>query len=253
MGKVKFGVKDAKAAAKAEGGQFQDYSGPIPPKGVYEGVIKTAQLKVSKNTSNPMMMIVVELDSKDKKKAKYNGCPVISNVVIMDKTLGMVNQFLDSLAGSTAKGVKVRNTFWEEGVVVTKGEKKDSALGTVEVGTIASIGGIKLNGKNRIMLSGEPGEWEGKARFEQKQWIVPSDGLDEDDLDDDEDDLDEDEYDEDEEDEEEDDDDASDDDEDEEEDDTDDDEEDYDDEEDEPEPEPVKSKKKDKKGKKKPF
>lgn len=244
MGKVKFGIGDAKAAAKADGGQFQDYSGPIPPKGVYEGIIKLAKLKVSKN-GHPMMMVVVELDSKDKKKAKYNGCPVISNVVIMDKTLGMVNQFLDALAGSTAKGKKARNTFWEEGVVVAKGEKKDSNLGEVEEGNITSIGGIKLTGKNRIILSGEPGEWDGKERFEQTQWIVPSnDVADDDDLDD-EDDLDDDEYDEDDEDDDEDDDDASDDDEDDEEDDTDD----YDDDEDEPE-EPVKSKKK---GKKKPF
>lgn len=233
MGKVKFGIGDAKAAAKADGGQFQDYSGPIPPKGVYEGIIKLAKLKVSKN-GHPMMMVVVELDSKDRRKAKYNGCPVISNVVIMDKTLGMVNQFLDALAGSTVRGKKARNTFWEEGVVVAKGEKKDSNLGEVEEGNITSIGGIKLTGKNRIILSGEPGEWDGKERFEQNQWIVPSDGdADDDDLDD-EDDLDDDEYDED------------DDDEDDEEDDTDD----YDDEdEDEPE-EPVKSKKK---GKKKPF
>lgn len=247
MGKVKFGVGDAKAAAKVDGGQFQDYSGPIPPKGVYEGIIKLAKLKVSKN-GHPMMMVVVELDSKDKKKAKYNGCPVISNVVIMDKTLGMVNQFLDALAGSTAKGRKARNTFWEEGVVVAKGEKKDSNLGTVEEGNITSIGGIKLTGKNRIILSGEPGEWEGKERFDQNQWIVPSDDdADDDDLDDDEDDLDDEYDDEDDDDDEEDDDDASDDDEDDEEDDTDDDGEEY---EDEPEEEPVKSKKK---GKKKPF
>lgn len=247
MGKVKFGVADAKAAAKAESG-FSDYSGPIPPKGVYEGVVKNAQLKVSKS-GHPMIFAVIELDSKDRKKAKYNGCPVMTNVVIMDKTLGMVNQFLDALAGSTGKGVKVRNTFWEEGVVVNKGEKKDSNLGEVEVGKITSIGGIKLTGKNRIILSGEPGEWEGKERFEQNQWIVPSDDdADDDDLDDDEDDLDDEYEDEDDDDDEEDDDDASDDDEDDEEDDTDDDGEEY---EDEPEEEPVKSKKKGKK--KKPF
>ena len=34
MGKVKFGVASASEAAKAEGGQFSDYAGPIPPKGV---------------------------------------------------------------------------------------------------------------------------------------------------------------------------------------------------------------------------
>lgn len=237
MGKVKFGVADAKAAAKAEGMQFQDYSGPIPPKGVYEGIVKMAKLKVSKN-GHPMMMVVVELESKDKKKAKYNGCPVISNVVIMDKTLGMVNQFLDALAGSAAKGKKVRNAFWEDGVVVTKGEKADSNLGTVEVGNIASVGGVKLTGKNTIMLSGEPGEWDGKERFEQKDWIVPtnSDDMDEDD---DLDDEDEDEY------EEEDEDDLD------EDEDDDGDEDEYDDEDDDEDdkPEPVSKKK----GKKKPF
>lgn len=251
MGKVKFGIKDAKAAAKAESG-FSDYSGPIPPKGVYEGVLKTVNLKVSKG-GHPMIFVVVELDSKDKKKAKYNGCPVMANVVIMDKTLGMVNQFLDALAGSTAKGKKVRSTFWEEGVVVNKGEKKDSNLGEIEVGKVTSLGGIKMTGKNRIILSGEPGEWDGKARFEQNQWIVPSEDMDDEDDDLDEDDLDEDEYDEDD-DLEEDDDDASDDDEDDEEDDTDyDDDEDDDEDDEDEEPEPVKSKK-DKKGKKKkPF
>lgn len=264
MGKVKFGVKDAKAAASAESG-FSDYAGPIPPKGVYEGVLKTVNLKVSKS-GHPMIFAVVELDSKDKKKAKYNGYPVMTNVVIMDKTLGMVNQFLDALAGSTAKGKRVRKLFWEDGIVVLKGEAADSNLGEIEVGKIGSIGGIKMTGKNRIILSGEPSEYNGNTRFEQKQWIVPSDEMDEDD-DLDEDDLDDDdEYDEDddgdeEDGDEEDGDDASDDDEADEEDDTeddDDDDDDYDDEDEddepEPEPEPVKSKKKDKKGKKKkPF
>lgn len=244
MGKVKFGIKDAKAAAKVDGGQFSNYEGPIPPKGVYEGIIKNAQLKVSKS-GHPMMLVVVELDSTDKKKKKYNGCPVFANVVIMDKTLGMVNNFLDALAGSAAKGKKVRSTFWEDGVVVPKGEKKESNLGEIEVGKIASIGGVKLTGKNRIVLSGEPGEWDGRERFEQNQWIVPvqeDDDLDEDDFDDEDEDDDEYEEDEDDADDDEDDDDDSDDEYEDEDDDTDDDEEEED--------EPVKRKK----GKrKKPF
>lgn len=245
MGKVKFGVADAKAAAKVDGGQFSNYDGPIPPKGVYEGVVKNAQLKVSKS-GHPMMMVVVELDSTDKKKKKYNGCPIFANVVIMDKTLGMVNNFLDALAGSATKGKKVRNTFWEEGVVVTKGEKKDSNLGEIEVGKIASVGGIKLTGKNRIVLSGEPGEWDGKERFEQNQWIVPvnqdQDDDEGDDLDEDEDDLDEDD-DEDDEEYDDDDEDASDDDDEDEEDDSDD-----EDDEEEPEEKPVTKKARRKKG-----
>lgn len=229
-GKIKFGIT---GGVEADSGP-QAYTGPVPPKGPYTGLVKRIELTEtgpnSKTPGTPMLRILVELKAqKGSKNAKYDGYGIWNYRQITDQGKGYVNQFLDALTdGTPAACRKIRKGFWDVGVVT---EEDDG-------GHVIKIGTIKIDSPKcsiPVAFVGRTGKDQNdEPNLEIASWLLAKGKTDDEDLGDDEDEDEEDEdLDEDEDEDDEDEDDSDDEDEDEDE-----------DEEDEPEPEPVKKPKK---------
>lgn len=128
----------ADEAAKAKGTGFNDYDGPLPPKGVYRMRMKFLRLKMSK-TGNPMLNALFEvcepakIGAKANPKAKYNGYAQFWHGNITPQGAGFVNAFLDALKIN-------RRKFWDKDVHHDNdGEPKVEGESYL-LGTITKIG-----------------------------------------------------------------------------------------------------------------
>lgn len=232
---VKFGVGSKAVDAEPEG--FQPYDGPMPPKGIYNVIVKRLRLKKNRNDDWMLNGIAEISEPGDNKKSKYNGYTTWVNQNITEQGSGYVNAMLDGLSGGNRA---VRKAFWLKGAK-TDNDKKTPyilAIGPMKVdqngmpARVSLIDGKDQNGNHKM----DVGSWlplkKKKSRDEDDEDEDFEEDL-PDDEDEDEDDLDlEDEEDDDEDDEE---------------DEDDEDEEDEDEEDEDEEPEPPKSKKKRKK------
>lgn len=100
---------------------FDNYDGPVPPKGVYKFRIKRPQLVIN-SKDNEMITFIAEIaEPKGSDKAKYNGAVSFENITPSAKSAQFVNAFLDSIGAN-------RNKFWGDGGVVTEDDELPTGI-----------------------------------------------------------------------------------------------------------------------------
>lgn len=144
MPKLKLGLGAAAAKVEAVEG-FANYSGPVPPAGIYPAVIKQIMFGES-STKKPMLTAVVEFKAPKgdaRKRDEYNGYPIFHYLVIPEDAnyehyglqVGQINRMLDAMSKNDQS---VRGAFWGDQAVLSDDKKPK----------ILKIG--KLNLKNGI-------------------------------------------------------------------------------------------------------
>lgn len=147
----------------AEG--FEDWKGPLPPKGSYPAILKLVKVKQIKGKTDNRLQIMVTLNTGD----EYDKCPVFGGVNLTDQGIPYINQFLAALSdGSDADIEKIEKAFYA-GFVVD--EKKENVL---------KIGVKKINspeGTLPIMISLGHNVYEGQTRPKINSYLLPGAGL----------------------------------------------------------------------------
>jgi hypothetical protein len=77
VAKIKYDVSDVE--------EFTPYAGPTPRRGVYDGIVRTAEFGDSK-AGNAQFTFTIVIDSKKKDQKEFNGCPLFQNCTIGDLT-----------------------------------------------------------------------------------------------------------------------------------------------------------------------
>lgn len=173
MVRIKFGVTDA-IEAEPTGGKR--YEGPVPPRGVYRGVLKRLGIK-NNAKGNPMLYGMIEFRAKAKSPdAKYDGYGLWLQQNVTDQGKGFVNQFLDALTDGTDEArKKLRTQFWNGGIDAEKslrdGDPKSDG------GHISRLGSLKVNspeGSIPILVSTKLGaDLKGNERLEVDRYLTP--------------------------------------------------------------------------------
>ncbi|QOP66725.1 hypothetical protein SEA_GROOTJR_66 [Gordonia phage GrootJr] len=124
--KLKLGAEAAKVKA-TEG--YSNYSGPVPPMGVYSAKIKQIGVKPTRAGDKTMLVTIIEFDApKGHEHEKYNGYAIFHRLVIpesmeeeyIDLKVGQINRLFDAISGDD----KLRAVFWGGNAVMDdKGEK----------------------------------------------------------------------------------------------------------------------------------
>ncbi|AYB69217.1 hypothetical protein KNU10_gp65 [Gordonia phage Foxboro] len=124
--KLKLGAEAAKVKA-TEG--YSNYSGPVPPMGVYSAKIKQIGVKPTRAGDKTMLVTIIEFDApKGHEHEKYNGYAIFHRLVIpesmeeeyIDLKVGQINRLFDAISGDD----KLRAAFWGGNAVMDdKGEK----------------------------------------------------------------------------------------------------------------------------------
>jgi hypothetical protein len=139
----------------------QDWDGPLPPKGVYPGILKIVRVKQIKGKTDNRLQILVTLNTGD----EYDKCPVWGGVNLTDQGIPYVNQFLAALTdGSDSEIDKIEKAFYA-GFVVD--EKKTEVI---------RIGTKKINspeGTLPILISLGHNTWEGKVNPKILSFLLP--------------------------------------------------------------------------------
>lgn len=152
-----------------DSGDFEDYDGPVPPKGtLLNGDIKKVWLSES-STGNMMLRVLFEAADNEGDNKDYDGCPVWDNVVFTSpKAKFRWQPFFDAL-GFTLKDLKAKTVVGEE-----------DNVGTV----VDSIGKVEFPCPAAIRTDIEKkGEYKGSVRV--GKWLPPLDSDLEDDSDED--------------------------------------------------------------------
>lgn len=107
----------------------------LPPTGSYNGVLKVCQMtKTGPNAKNPdahMIKVGVEINDPGQ---DWHGYVAFRNLVIIDKTIPYVNQFLLALTdGSDAAFDKIKKAFWDNGPIVDERQVNVLKIGTYKV------------------------------------------------------------------------------------------------------------------------
>jgi hypothetical protein len=149
--KVKWSVTGADLD-NVEEDDFEPYDGPTPPKGVYQGRIKSAKVTES-SAGNNMIKVLIIVDGKASGKPKYDGAPIWDNVVDTPQTAFRVARFLSGIQGT----------------------KRDWAATTVdEEGNIIKMGRIKVVGA-LVRFSTKLEEYEGDHNAKIDRYLPPKD------------------------------------------------------------------------------
>lgn len=131
--KIKTGGNHSKVDANKG---FQNYDGPVPPKGLYRVVVKFWKIVENRN-NDPMFKVLMEIaEPKASEKAKYNGYAIWHNANLTDKGAGFVNGMLDAF------GIN-RDFVWEgpkQKIIVSQDDdEKITKIGTVKVDGLAVL------------------------------------------------------------------------------------------------------------------
>lgn len=150
----------------AEG--FDEWKGPLPPKGSYPATLKSVKVKQIKNKSDNRLQILCVLNTKgDPEREQYDGCPVWGGVNLTEQGIPYINQFLQSISTDESDYQKVKRAFYA-GFVTD--EKKENVL---------KIGTKKVNspeGEMQIMISLGHNVYEGKTSAKVASFLPPQSG-----------------------------------------------------------------------------
>lgn len=141
---------------EASGG-FTAYDGPVPPAGVYHGVVKFIKVKTNRN-GDPMLNGVIEIDESDKSKSKYNGYGIWFNQNVTEQGAPYLNSFLVAL-GCTYKE-------FIGGKVSTDNDEPPKIL---------RIGRLNLTGDNKIVVATKRSTYNGTERLEVSRYMPAKD------------------------------------------------------------------------------
>lgn len=99
MPKVKWGGDlDQDAIDSAERREGGDYTGDIPPKGVYRFKLRFSKKDKAKDSGNPKLTSLLVLDGSWKPEHKqYDGCPLWDHMPVTKKTAFRVRAYCDAL------------------------------------------------------------------------------------------------------------------------------------------------------------
>lgn len=136
MPKVNIGT-DYSGVDAAEG--FSDYSGPVPPKGLYRCNVSKWWLVKNRNDENMFKVILEIAEPKGSEKHRFNGYAIWHNVNLTAKSAPFANAFFDALGIS-------RKAVWTGGIVVS--QKDDTVVGKIGDKKIAGLS-VKVNAKLR--------------------------------------------------------------------------------------------------------
>lgn len=137
---------------------FEVYDGPVPPRGVYSGVLRFFKVKGPNTNGDSMLNGAVEIRMNGA-KAKYNGYTLSFNQNISDQGAPYVNQMLDALSGGKES---VRKAFWTKGVITDD-----------KTGVITNIGGVlKISDSVVVSVSSKYEEYRGEPRQVVGSWLV---------------------------------------------------------------------------------
>lgn len=162
---------------KAKSG-FEPYDGPEVPTGNgYEAVIKKVALKKSK-TGNMYFNVVLELQTKDKERVKYNGAPVFHRIMIMDSEsqqarLGM---FMEAITGANKAEQSVVYEGGEDEISSSAGAKVTKIGGKNPVGKVVKVD-VRYNN------DGDYGRQMNPDNLRKAGPVSSDDDIDEDDID----------------------------------------------------------------------
>lgn len=166
MAMIDFGID---GAGKSAGEGFTGYEGPLPPKGVYRGILKRMELKKtgpqSKTPGTPMLFLIFEVKETGE-KSKYNGAPAMANQMITDQGAGYVNQILHAIAGSTERGRKLEKLFWGGKANVVKDEKGKEHINKIGPFVVGKPGSVELPVAVRV----DHKTWNNEQQLDIKQW-----------------------------------------------------------------------------------
>lgn len=127
MPQARIKVGDFSDIDAAEG--FSDYSGPLPPKGLYNFTVKWWKLAPNKN-KDPMFTVLLEIhEPKGSPKAIYNGYVIFHNANITETGAPYLNAMLDAF------GIPRKAVYQSK--IVLDPEKTERVL---------KIGGVKVVG-----------------------------------------------------------------------------------------------------------
>lgn len=159
MPRVKWGI-DASEPEDLEA--FDVYDGPVPPRGVYAGVVTRLQIKENKNGDDMLNGLWV-IKTTDPDKKRYNGCAIWFNQNVTEQGSPYVKQFLKSM-GLT----------WDQFIKQTVTDSNDRPA------NVKSIGRTKFNDGNEVPCralvrpkKAQPGYPGGDPDI--GQWLMPKD------------------------------------------------------------------------------
>lgn len=152
-------MDNAREAATAEGGDFEPYDGPTPPKGVYRTKLRMLRLKVNKNGDNMLNGLFV-IDEKDPKKKKYNTYPMWWNGNVTEQGAGYINKFLDAFGFD-------RKAFWAAKVV-----HDGDGDGEKTLGNITKIGSKVVKEDTIVYVSGRPNNYNGETSLQVGSFLL---------------------------------------------------------------------------------
>lgn len=140
------------------------YDGELPPKGIYRCAMKFLRLKKNRNNDPMLNGLLVVNEPAGSKKAQYNGYDFWFNLNVTNQGSRWVNNFLSAIVPE-AKVAAVRKAFWEQKVMIDKGEPPN----------VLSIGGVKIVENMLVTVQCGRKTYEGDDALDAKRFIRPTD------------------------------------------------------------------------------
>lgn len=154
--KVKWGIGDDEPEAAS--GEFNDYDGPVPPRGVYRVVLKKLWLTENKN-GDQMIKGIAEIAGEKGEKKQYNGYAIWFNQNVTEQGAPYLKAFLDALGVSW-------NDFYNKTVV----DDDEDNMGF----PITKIGSKKI-GANELRINAKRAEYppkSGEFKLEPQRFLA---------------------------------------------------------------------------------
>lgn len=161
--KVKWSVGSDEPEAVS--GEFNDYDGPVPPKGIYQHNLKKLWLTENKN-GDQMIKGLAEIEETGEKK-KYNGYATWFNQNVTEQGLPYLKTFLDALGVS-----------WDDFYNKTVTADDEDNVGS----PIVKIGRVKI-GDNPLRINCKRGSYKGEDKLEVARFLEPKEPVDDDETD----------------------------------------------------------------------
>lgn len=162
MPRVRWGISSGDIDDFDRSSQYAPYTGPIPPNGVYEWLVKVLKYIPGTRDKHPQLRIGLELVPREDRKdeRQYSGYFAMAFLPITDKTAFRYVPFLDALGVSGKE-------FTERTV-------------TDEDGNIKKIGQWRNDGKEIIAAQLADGQDQNGAPRKELAWFGPVAEIDDD-------------------------------------------------------------------------
>jgi hypothetical protein len=126
--KVKWGKGLTADAIDNASDSGQVYEGKIPPAGVYTFEIRTMKYIAKNSNGNPMVSFMLLMDDPRKEMKEFAGCPLFSQIVVVEQNDWRIKEFTRSL-GISARDFLDNCVTDENGAILKFGALKVAGAG----------------------------------------------------------------------------------------------------------------------------